>query len=590
MRGCRNERDRSLAPAAGLAALLLLLPALPGAAQTGTPVPLTGPPPAAADAPEGSAPAAAPTAPGSPAEAPGPPAAGSIQATPLAPVDPAWIGTLDDAARPLPQSMWKGTPRALVAAALPHLAAFASPALQDLARRLLLSTAEPPEGTDAPDAPSLPTLRVGRLAALGDVDDALALIDVLPSTQRTEDIDRDGVELHFARNDTEGACAAVRADIGRHQGVWWDRALIACQALAGDQSKASLGLGLLREQQAAPDPAFDALVNALAGHRTKLDKLPEPRPTLVALVAAAKLPLPAESVPAADLPSLRAWAGNEAVPPVQRLAAAERAAMLGALTAGSLAELYGKVEVKPEELGAAIKRGKAPATPRDRAILYQIVRTDPAIGARAAALGALLGDARKRGDFITMARVVAPVIVELQPSQDLASFAPDAVRALYAARRADVARPWLNFIDPNAAPSILLLVRIAEGDGGPPRDEAALSGALQELAKQNAAQAATAVALLYALQDPTSLAQPLILADASAVKAPNVTLMIDLQRAMAGKRLGETVLMSLLVARQDDRLTADTLALEQAVSGLRTVGLGSEARALALEAALAAGL
>ena len=138
--------------------------------------------------------------------------------------------------------MWQGTPRALVAAALPRLQPTGSPALQDLSRRLLLSNAVAPQGADAPDAPSLGALRVDRLMALGDVDDALALIDALPTTMGGEELDRDRVELRFAEDDTDGACRDVQSGIGRHQGVWWDRALIACQALAGDKAKAALGL------------------------------------------------------------------------------------------------------------------------------------------------------------------------------------------------------------------------------------------------------------------------------------------------------------------------------------------------------------
>jgi hypothetical protein len=66
--------------------------------------------------------------------------------------------------------------------------------------------------------------------------------------------------------------------------------------------------------------------------------------------------------------------------------------------------------------------------------------------------------------------------------------------------------------------------------------------------------------------------------------------MLNLLQAAAAKRLGETVLTALIVARSDDHLTADPLALAQAVAALRAVGLESDARALAVDAALAAGI
>src|SRR5216684_1866279 len=208
--------------------------------------------------------------------------------------------------------------------------------------------AVPAAPAEAPSATPDESIQATPLAP-GDADGALALIDALPTTMSSEDLDRDRVELRFAKDDTEGACRDVQSGIGRHQGVWWDRALIACQALAGDQAKASLGLGLLREQQAPPDPAFDTLVTVLGGHPAKLDKVPDAHPVLIKLLAAAKLLLPADAVASADLLSLRAWASNDAVPPLQRLAAAERAATLGALPPQALAALYGKVEFKRSE-------------------------------------------------------------------------------------------------------------------------------------------------------------------------------------------------------------------------------------------------
>jgi hypothetical protein len=417
----------------------------------------------------------------------------------------------------------------------------------------------------------------------------LAVLDTLPGTMRgTDDLDRDRVELDFAKNDAAGGCRDVQGGIGRHQGIWWDRALIACQALAGDQAKAALGLGLLREQKAAPDPTFDALIEALSGHATKLEKLPEPSPIRVALVAAAKLALPADAVAAADLPTLRAWVGNEAVPPLQRLAAAERAAALGTLSPKALAELYAKVEFKPDEIGAAIKQGRSPETSRDRALLLAVARTDPAVIVRAKALGALLADGRKRGSFMTAARLTAPLLADLPPGPELQSWAADAARAFYAAGQPEPAAAWLAVADPKAAPMLALVARIAQGDAGPARDVAALKATLSDLAKRDAEKATMAVTLLTAFADPA--AQDILLSNAYAVKSANATLMINLLQAAAAKRVGETVLMVLIVARSDDHLTADPLALAQSIGGLRAVGLDAEARALALEAALAAGI
>ena len=131
--------------AAALAALLLLASAAPTRAEVGAPIPLiaqapaapapAAPPPApAVAAPAAPEPLAPPTAPAAAAAAPAPaappaddatslpPPDAAVTATTLAPVDNGWIGVLDESAHPLPQTMWQGTPRALVVAALPRLA------------------------------------------------------------------------------------------------------------------------------------------------------------------------------------------------------------------------------------------------------------------------------------------------------------------------------------------------------------------------------------------------------------------------------------------------------------------------------------
>lgn len=558
---------------------MLLMP-LTAQAQLGPPVRLLPPPP-------GTGPALPPPPP-APAPAPAAQTDESIRTTPLAPVDPAWIGALPDSAQALPESLWQGTPRGFVAAALPQLQPSTSPALQSLARRLLLSNAVAPAGQDPTDRPSLATLRVERLIALGEIDGALAVLDALPAATHTDELDHQRIQLSFAKNDAEDGCRQVQQDIGRYQGIWWDRALIACQALAGDQEKATLGLSLLREQKAPPDPVFDALVAALGGHATKIEKLPEANPILVTLLAAAKLPLPAETAAAADLATLRAWAGNQAVPPLQRLAAAERAVSLGGLPAAALAELYGKVEFRPEELGQAIKQAKSPASPRDRALLFQVARSDPAAAVRATALKALLADARKRGDFIAVAQAIAPILAELPAGDELAPFAPDAVRALLAAGRPDAAAPWLASIDPAQAPLLLGLSRLAIADG----DAAALREAAAAGTPRDAGQAVLLLALAEALGQPVNPTDwsPFIVAPAHNASLPSVALWIDQGQAASGQRLGETVLTTLILARQGDHLASEPIVISRAVAALKAIGLAEDARALALEAALAAGL
>ncbi|HUC69195.1 MAG TPA: hypothetical protein VMA53_27510 [Stellaceae bacterium] len=573
MPSCRNDRRLALA----VAALALLMPAA-ALAQVGPPVHLLPP-----------APGAGPAVPGPPpAPTPAPAAATdeAIRTTPLAPVDSAWIGALEGGANALPDSMWQGTPRRFVAAALPQLQPTTSPALQLLAHRLLLSNAIAPSGEDPPNQPGLAALRVERLIALGEVDGALGVLEALPAETRTDPLDHERAELYFAKNDVAGACRRVQEGIDHYQTVWWQRALIACQTLAGQRAEASLGLSLLREQKAPPDRVFDELIDAAEGHAIRITSLPDPSPILVTLLAAAKLPLPAEAAASADLPTLLAWAGNEAVPPLQRLAAAERATDLGAMPPSVLGDLYAKVEFKPDELGSAIRQAKAPATPRERALLYQVARNDPASAVRATALKALLAEARKRGDFFTTARLVAPILAQLPPSGDLGPFAAEAVRTLYAGGRPEAATPWLVYADPATVPLLLALPQLA----GPGGDAKVLHDAVAA-AGHNADLARLLLSLMTALGIEVTPGDwaPLI-APAHDAPLPNAALWLDQQQAAAGNRVGETVLTTLLLARAGDHLSTEPIVVAAAVSGLKAVGLDQDAHALAVEAALAAGL
>src|SRR5690242_20842727 len=202
----------------------------------------------------------------------------------LSPVDSAWAGPLGPDKGGFPASLWQGTPRSLVVALLPRLSATTSPTLQSLSRRLLLSNSDAPAGGQPSDAADLVSLRVDRLVAAGEVAAAQSLLTDMPNRSTVEELERRSVELAFLADDPKPACERVGDDIRRFNSLWWSRALIACQALAGDQAKVALGLDLLHEQKAPKDAAFDALVAAPPEHRVKLERLPDPTPIELALL------------------------------------------------------------------------------------------------------------------------------------------------------------------------------------------------------------------------------------------------------------------------------------------------------------------
>jgi hypothetical protein len=597
MRVSQNDRGGGDIAAAICFSILALLPAtLPARAAD---------PPARLGAPQRLTPAPRVDAPN--VATPAPPDAAPLDATvgrngirvdPLAPLDPDWAGPLTEAQDGFPLDLWQGTPRELVTAMVPRIGATNSPTLQSLMRRLLLSNARPPADAAASgDHVGFAALRIDRLAAAGQIEAANALVAIAPASGEVEPLERRYVELAFLANDRKTACDRVGEDVRRYQGVWWSRALIACQALGGDRAKASLGLDLLHEQKAPKDEAFDALVQAVGGGKAKLDRLADPSPFHLALLAAAKLPLPNEALNTASPAVLRAWAGAEGAPAAQRLAAAERAAALGALPLADLRSLYGAAEFTADERASAVSRAGTEKGARSHALFYVTAQSESFAPTRAETLQAMLEKARRDGDFVFVSHVAEPLLREIRPSRDLAWFAPNAARALLATGRTGEAQAWLAVAAPDAMADLFIPWRLALGRDGPSWDAKllteSLAGSLKSDDEAGARRGALALALLAGFDESVTAAEwapfaarlPLVSLD-----LPGAPIWFELPRAAAEHRLGETVLLALVTAGEGDRLTPQPVPLARAIAALRGVGLEAEARAIAVEAALGAGL
>ncbi len=305
--------------------------------------------------------------------------------------------------------------------------------------------------------------------------------------------------------------------------------------------------------------------------------------------------LPADALSGASPALLLAWAGAEAAPLPQRLAAAERAAACGALPLDRLRTLYGKVEITAEERANALSRAAAEKGPRGHALLYAAAKAQPLGSARAEIVQAMLAQARKDGDLVLVGRIVEPLVLEMKASIDLAWFAGDATRVLLLTGHAAEARAWFAVAEPDTARGLFPLARLAVGrdiawDGK--QLDAAIAAAVKLDSEGGARQAAIVLALLTAFDDPVGPADwtpllarlPLVSLD-----LPGAPIWFDLPRAAAGHRIGETVLLTLVTAGEGGKLTAQPTRLARAAEALRAAGLETDARALAIEATLTAG-
>jgi hypothetical protein len=557
-------------------ALALGLFVLPAAAQQGAPIRLAPPQRLVPPSPAPLEPETPPSslAPGAPSAQAAP---SGIEVAPLAPVDPEWSGTLAEDDGGLPPTLWQGTPRGVVFALVSGLPVTTSPTLQDLSRRLLLANALPAAGRE--DAGGFLAARAGKLLSMGFVADAAALLDAGP--RRSEAAERARIELKLLAGDPESACREVGEAIRQRQGVWWDRALVACHALTGKSAEAALGLNLLREQNAPKDAAFDALVETLGGRKAKLPPMPEPGPVHLALLRAARLPYPGDLAAVKAPAALRAIALAEGTPMPQRLAAAERAAAFGALASDELRSVYDAAEFSPDERASALSRAEREAAPRARALLWSAAKAQTLPGPRAELLRAFLAAAQ--GDYLLAARTVEPLLVEIAPLPELAWFGADAARALYAIGRPVDARAWLAVAGPEAAKAVAPLAKLAEGSAVP----------LPALPDGKAEQAPLFLGLVEALGEsvPAEAWAPYLRpGPAEPAPLPPAALLLAQHGAIEGRRLGEALLLLVATLAEGDRLTSEPLLLVRAVAGLRALGLEETARGLAIEAALAAGL
>ena len=525
---------------------------------------------------------------------------GSLEA-----IDPDAAGVLLPGIEPFSSDFWSGSRRSRIEALLPRLpAAVPSVAMRRLALVLLTSPAQPPAGKG--EAGALVLARVGRLVDMGARDAALALLESAgPEGGQTLSARIENDRL-LAALDLDVACEQILGKAGRAGDGYWRRVRILCQAHAGLIEAATLGLELLRETDAAPDQVFDDTIYAMAGlAEPAVDPLADPTPLRVAAWRLAQLAIPAEAVSRAAPDLLPALAGAPASLPGIRLVAAERAEAAGTLPIEALRNLYRAMAFSPEERADALEQVETLEPPLGRALMLQAIEAQTAPALRAELLAAALALAEAQGAHGTTARALAHLVRTVPPAPEQGWFSGAAGRALMAAGDHDAAAAWYALAseeaprDADAARSAvrlwpLMLLSAQEIYLKTAPFEAWLAlradrgGEAVALARAN--WLAVLVDALGGRIDPEVWDRLMLDERAVAPRAPAPALAIGLQKAAEGGLLGETVLLALLLIGDDGPAAAGIATVGPVVSSLVSAGLREEARAIALEAALAAGL
>jgi hypothetical protein len=614
-------------------------------AQTAAPVLLTpaaeNPQPNHAVPPDG---AAAPNAP-------------SVTERPLGAPAPDTLGLLDVTSGGFPDTMWDGsraqTARMLVAS-LPRRLALLS--ARGLATRFLLSAAPAPSGEAADltamagnaGAPMLEA-RIATLAALADWKDALALIDLVPQSARDPTLARlrtDGL-LILGRSET--ACADVSS--GQMPDTATQELQVYCQLSQQQSSAAGLSLGVLREQ-GADDKIFFWAANAAQGNiapaPADLSQAPAVAPLVLALLRLGHVQLPtpilARRDPTAELvaaqialtapeqppvpppapPRGKVGAKNavEASPPADdelRLSTIENAVADGVADAADLRVAYAAITPHPDA-DSHVATGTAVA----RATTYQLAAAQSLPAPQGEVIGHVLEASRGVGDgtaTMVAAMVYAPMVAAIEPSVDLLTFAPAAVRVLLAADCAGLpvtvvgswrarARLWMDLARASAvtAPDAVAIdnslwpYRYLVGSGDEPIRRTAIEGWLGTvpttafandplIAEESLLNLLTGVGAAI----PDSAWQPLIGAGKTADPAlagavlPSPAAWDSLTLAVQSHRLGEAVALALNLLGADSG-PPHPLTNSKVLESLTALARAADAHTLATEMALRRGL
>ncbi len=514
--------------------------------------------------------------------------------------DVSGLGMLNAETGGLKPDLWLGTSRTRAEILMGALSGVTGSAtLRDLVRRAFLSSAAAPKGRGS--GMEWVERRVRTLLAMGDLDAAKSLLGAIPATQQSQAASRIKVDMSLMSSPAD-ACAVAAAEVAKSADPFWQKMVAFCQALDGEHAKAALSASLLREL-GHKDDAFFVLLDAMAGNKGALPPLPNPAPLHLAMARAAKVALPKETLEKGGPFALRAALGaSEGEAGIE---AAERAAAANVLSAEALGRAYAAQPFDKRDLGGAISKSKGLPSPMARALLFQAAGNELAPEAsRAGAAAIALDLARKEGRFTAVARAVAPSLAKMRPSTDMDWFAPEAIRALLASGAVDKAAPWFELLrsrattDPKAAAdrqALLPLARLAGMEAASGWTTAELDGWWRKVVAEPGAR--DRAAMLYTLLDAMGDATPAPLWTALAAgpshaeaSTPHPSIWHMLAEAGKHKRLGETILLGFVVLQNGGEGGLDPIAVGRVIRALRANGMTVEARALAIEAAVAAGL
>ena len=389
------------------------------------------------------------------------------------------VGILTTKNGGLGRKMWHGISIGMAESMLINLPTrTGSATLLDLLRRTLLSVAEPPEGES--DGERYAVLRIRRLASMADYSAALNLLSLIPRHGRGDELLRAEAEIRLLSGDESAACQMIENEIRRNQAIFWQKALVLCQVLSKEWEKAELGLTLLREV-GVDDPVFFSLAEAIfEGKVYVVSALDNMSPLILAMLSKTKFIVQPAIISQMAPNALLVVALNEELPVGHRVLAVEKMALLNLYSDTVIINLYKKITANLPHLDSKVdeaQRGPLEQRAIKRAQFYVAANHSGIPSAKAEAVSQTLKLAASDGVMMGSARLFRAELAKVPVSTEMLWFAEDAFRAAVANGEEERGRAWIALLRRAAAvsdqksgklKSILPLALILNnGDKGP---------------------------------------------------------------------------------------------------------------------------
>jgi hypothetical protein len=449
-------------------------------------------------------------------------------------------------------------------------------------------------GRGGPLSPAFEAIRIETLTRSGNIETLKDVLRTLPPPSAPV-LSIVVMRARLLVGDREQGCAlagdAVRNRASLPESFRRDAVLAAgyCAMAGGNAEARKLTANLIRGEKLDAPFALAVLEGAGIDGKAAPPLPKQVHPLDYRIGEVAGLVWPGELVDRAEPGLLAVLATAPSLDPGLRMRAAERAARLNMLSAEVLAEQYRAIPHAPEELAKPLATRETGAL--KRSLLLRAAEEAPTPDKKALALRALLDEAREADLSAPIARMVAPIVESLPPVPEIAWFAESAVEVLVQAGRSGGSRLWIQ-----AGRGNLDVWRslAALADSDPATAGGMALSKVERLALAGGFEAPVLHRLVTVL-DALDFQVPIPLWEAAS-RTPQPTdghlpatgVLAELKAARDKRDGALTILRAAQALGPASAADANLLTLGDVIRGLKGVGLEREARALGVEALIAA--